>query len=119
MSKQRLAEKFAKIQGVDEKNVKAVDVQFRRQGNDTEVILGAPLNMRTTVKGYDLQDAILGPGNSFILQSFENATGLPIANQGRGWLASFNEPHTSLPAGSVNATYLIASAPQRFITQSR
>ena len=115
MSKQRLVEKFAKIQGVAEKNVEAVEVQFRRQGNDTEVILGAPLNMRTTVKGYDLQEAILGPGNSFILQSFENATGLPIANQGRGWLASFDKPHASPATDSVNATYLIASAPQRRI----
>jgi len=119
MSKQRLVETFARIQGVNEKNVSAINVQFRRLGNDTEIILGAPLNTRTTVKGYDLQEAILGPGNSFILRSFEDATGLPIANQGRGWLASFDEPHTSLPAGSVNATYLLASAPQRFITHGR
>src|ERR1700690_1730636 len=112
MSKQRLAETFAHTQRVHESNVSAVDVQFRRQGNDTEIIAGAPLNKRTTVKGYDLQGAIMGPGTSFILESFENAIGRPIANQGRGWIATFDEPHSSLPAGSASATYFIAVGPQ-------
>ena len=110
MGRDRLVEKFAEKRGVE---VKAVDVQFRRQGSDTEVIVGAPVNTRTTVRGYDLQDAIGGPGTSFVLRSFEDAIGRPIANRGNGWLAAFDDPQTSPPGVTINATYFITATPQR------
>jgi hypothetical protein len=104
LGRERLIESFMKKRGSN--NVALVDATFRQDGADTEIVLTAPLNGNTRIRG-EIGNVMLNAGKDFVIRNFEMATQSRVGNRGQDWMMSVHQPGDN---GEVTATFLLGFA---------
>jgi len=108
LGRERLIESFAQKRKLKPGSVSLVDATFRQNGPDTEIVLTAPLQGTTKIRG-EIGNVMLNAGKDFVIRHFEMATESRVTNAGRDWMMAVHEPGKN---GEIGATFLLGFARQ-------